>query len=453
MASLARQLGFYSATALVVSNMIGTGIFATTGFMAGDLGASQWILLAWLIGGVFSLCGALVYAELGINFPRSGGEYVYLTEAYGQGWGFISGWISFFAGFSAPIAAAAIAFADYTATLLPGLREGREFGGGALVFRLGGVQLLAAALIALCTLLNCFGVRRVARVQNVLTATKLVVIAAFILLALLVGKGNWSHFQQATERTSSYALPVQLVISLLWVMVSYSGWNAATYVAEEIRDPKRTLPRALAVGTGLVLVLYLALNVIFIYAVPLGELKGVISVGSLAATKLFGSRAGQVFAALMAVAIISTVNAMVTIGPRVYFAMAREGAFFAQAARLHPRWQTPITAIVAQGVCAIVMTFTSFPQLVLYIGFSLTLFTSLAVASVFLFRRRADWQTLPALNRGYPLIPIVYVVTGTAMVVYGLIWQPLASTAALLTVAAGALGWRVVKGNKAAFQK
>jgi APA family basic amino acid/polyamine antiporter len=421
--------------------------------MAGDLGASQWILLAWLMGGVFSLCGALVYAELSINFPRAGGEYVYLTEAYGQGWGFISGWISFFAGFSAPIAAAAIAFADYTATLAPVLRAGREFGSGALVFRVGGVQLLAAALIALCTLLNCFGLRRVARVQNALTATKLVVIVAFILLALLVGQGDWAHFRQETERTSPYGLPVQLVISLLWVMVSYSGWNAATYVAEEICEPKRTLPRALAVGTALVLALYVALNLIFIYAVPLAELKGVISVGSLAATKLFGSRAGRIFAALMAVAIISTVNAMVTIGPRVYFAMAREGAFFARAARLHPRWQTPLTAIVAQGVCAIVMTFTSFPQLVLYIGFSLTLFTSLAVASVFLFRLRADWQLLPALERGYPLIPLLYVVAGAALVVYGLIWQPLASTAALVTVAAGALGWRIVKGRQAAFQK
>lgn len=443
MTTLARQLGFYSATALVVSNMIGTGIFATTGFMAGDLGAAPWILGAWLVGGVFSLCGALVYAELGVNFPRSGGEYVYLSEAYGQGWGFSSGWVSFFAGFSAPIAAAALAFADYTATLWPGLRAGTEFGAGAFVFKVGGVQLLAAALIALCTVLNCFGVRRVARVQNTLTALKLAVIAAFILLALLVGQGSWAHFEQATVRTSPYSLPVQFVVSLLWVMVSYSGWNAATYVAEEIREPQRILPRALAVGAGLVLALYVALNVIFIYAVPLDELKGVISVGSLAATKLFGTRAGQVFAALMAVAIISTVNAMVTIGPRVYFAMAREGAFVPAAARLHPRWQTPVTAILCQGVCAMLMTFTSFPQLVLYIGFSLTLFTSLAVASVFLFRkRRADWQKLPALERGFPLIPLAYVLTGAAMIGYGLIWQPLASVAALLTIAVGALSWR-----------
>ncbi|MBI1762560.1 MAG: amino acid permease [Acidobacteria bacterium] len=447
MTGLARQLGFYSATALVVSNMIGTGIFATTGFMVGDLGSAQWILLAWLIGGVCAFCGALTYAELGINFPRSGGEYVYLTEAYGQGWGFISGWISFFAGFSAPIAAAALAFADYTATFVPALRQGQEFGAGAFTFRIGGAQLLAAGLIALCTLLNCFGIRRVARVQNFLTGTKLVVILAFVVLALLVGRGSWAHFSQATARTSPYALPIQFVISLLWVMVSYSGWNAATYVAEEIRDPQRTLPRALAVGTGLVLLLYVALNLAFIYAVPLADLKGVISVGSLAATNLFGARAGTVFAALMAVAIISTVNAMVTIGPRVYFAMAREGAFIPAAARLHPRWQTPVIAIVCQGLCAILMTFTSFPQLVLYIGFSLTTFTALAVAAVFRFRRRADWQRLPALERGYPVIPALYVLVSVAMVIWGLLWQPLASTASLLTIAAGAFGWRLLKGK------
>ena len=443
MTTLTRQLGFYSATALVVSNMIGTGIFTATGFMAGDLGAAKWILLAWLIGGVCALCGALTYAELGLNFPRSGGEYVYLTEAYGQGWGFISGWISFFAGFSAPIAAAALAFADYTATLLPGLRHGREFGAGAFSLHIGGVQLLAAGLIALCTLLNCFGIRRVARVQNLLTGTKLVVIVAFVVLALFVGHGSWAHFGQPTARTSAYSLPIQFVISLLWVMVSYSGWNAATYVAEEIREPEHTLPRALATGTALVLSLYLALNLVFIYGASLDQLKGVLSVGSLAAANLFGARAGNVFAALMALAIISTVNAMVTIGPRVYFAMAREGAFIPAAARLHPRWQTPVIAIVCQGLCAILMTFTSFPQLVLYIGFSLTTFTALAVASVFLFRRRSEWQRLPALQRGFPVIPMLYITVSAAMVVWGLIWQPWASTASLLTIAAGALGWRL----------
>jgi basic amino acid/polyamine antiporter, APA family len=448
--TLSRQLGFYSATALVISNMIGTGIFATTGFMAGDLGAAKWIILIWLLGGIFALCGALSYAELSINFPKSGGEYVYLREAYSPAWGFISGWISFFAGFSAPIAAAAIAFSAYAATIFPGLKSDSliwRFSPGGFTFEVGGVQMLAASLIALCALLNYFGIGRVARIQNFLTGTKLVVLFGFIVLALIVGQGSWDNFQQSVERTSSYSLPIQLVISTLWVMFSYSGWNAATYVAEEVRAPEKTLPLALAAGTLIVMVIYIALNLIFIYSTPLESMKGVISVGSLSAVNLFGEKAGNIFAILMAVAIISTVNAMVTIGPRIYFAMARDRAFFPSAAKLHPRWQTPIVAIVCQAVCAIAMTFTPFPNLVLYIGFSLTIFSTLGVASVLMFRKREGWQSLKLLSIGYPLIPALYLIAGTTMVVYGLIWQPAASLASMLTIISGVIGWFYISGS------
>ena len=448
--TLSRQLGFYSATALVISNMIGTGIFATTGFMAGDLGAAKWILLIWLLGGIFALCGALSYAELSINFPKSGGEYVYLREAYSPAWGFVSGWISFFAGFSAPIAAAAIAFAEYISTIFPVLKTEANIWRldlGAFTIEVGGVQLLATSLIALCAVLNYFGIRRVARIQNFLTGTKLVVLFGFIIFALIVGQGSWDNLFQGAERTSSYSLPIQLVISTLWVMFSYSGWNAATYVAEEVRTPEKTLPLALAAGTIIVMVIYLALNLIFIYSTPLESMKGVISVGSLSAANLFGTQAGNIFAVLMALAIISTVNAMVTIGPRIYFAMARDRAFFPSAAKLHPRWQTPIVAIVCQAICAIAMTFTPFPQLVLYIGFSLTIFTTLGVASVLIFRKRAGWQNLKLLSFGYPLIPALYIIAGTTMIVYGLIWQPTASLASLLTIISGVIGWLYFSGT------
>src|SRR5262245_6623170 len=194
--TLSRQLGFFSATALVISNMIGTGIFATTGFMAGDLGAAKWILLIWLLGGIFALCGALSYAELSINFPKSGGEYLYLREAYSPAWGFVSGWISFFAGFSAPISAASIAFAEYVSAIFPVLKTEANIWRldlGAFTLEVGGVQLLATSLIALCAVLNYFGIRRVARIQNFLTGTKLVVLFGFIILALIVGQGNWDN--------------------------------------------------------------------------------------------------------------------------------------------------------------------------------------------------------------------------------------------------------------------
>jgi APA family basic amino acid/polyamine antiporter len=443
---LLRQIGFFSATALVISNMVGTGIFATTGFMAGDLGSARLILACWGVGALFALAGAVSYSELGINFPSSGGEYVYLTHAYGPEWGFMTGWVSFFAGFSAPIAAAALAFSDYLGYFFPALKQANAtlvIGSGAFTLRLGAGQMTAAALIAAFTALNCLGVGRAAKVQNVLTATKLIVITGFVILGFAAGTGDWHHFSQPAVRTSTVGLPTQFMISLLWVMVGYSGWNAATYVAEEVRRPERTLPAAIAAGSLIVAVLYLALNMVFIYATPLENLKGVIAVGTLSASNLFGPRVAGVFSALMAISIVSTVNAMVTIGPRVYYAMARNKAFFSGAAKVDPRWHTPVNAILSQGLCAIVMTVTPFPALVVYIGFSLTLFTVLSVASVFVFRRRrVGWQRLKALEFAWPLIPASYILVGTCMMAYGVIWQPRASLTALATVGAGALVYR-----------
>ena len=434
---LLRQLGFFSATALVISNMVGTGIFATTGFIAGDLGSAGLILGCWAAGALFAFAGALSYSELGINFPSSGGEYVYLSHAFGPDWGFVTGWVSFFAGFSAPIAAAALAFSDYLGYFFPSLKQANAG------WTIGSGQAVACALILAFTMLNCFGVGRTAKVQNVLTSSKLVVIAGFIVFGFLGGSGSWSHFAQHAVRVSTVSLPTQFFISLLWVMVGYSGWNAATYVAEEVLRPERTLPAALATGCGIVAVLYLGLNLIFIYSTPLEDMKGVIAIGSLSASNLFGPQVAGAFSALLALCIVSTVNAMVTIGPRVYYAMAKNKAFFSAAASVHPRWHTPVVAILSQGACAMLLTLTPFPQLVIYIGMSLTLFTVLSVASLFVFRRRrAGWQRLRAVDFAYPLIPASYILVGSCMMMYGVIWQPRASLSALATVGAGVLVYR-----------
>ena len=450
--TLLRQLGLVSATALVVSNMIGTGIFTTTGFMVGDLGDARIVLAVWAVGAIFALCGALTYSELGVNFPSSGGEYVYLTRAYGPQWGFMSGWVSFFAGFSAPVAAAALAFSDYLGYFNPAFKQSSAtmvLGSGVFSLRVGGAQLVASALIALFTVINFFGVKRVAGVQNVLTGTKLLVIGVFVIAGFTLGNGTWEHMTASVARTSPNPLPVAFVISILWVMVGYSGWNAATYVGEEIRNPQRTLPASLALGTGIVMAVYLGLNLLFLYATPLDEMKNVVAVGSLAAANLFGPRVGGVFAALMAVSLMSTVNAMVTIGPRVYYAMAHNRAFFRAAGEVHPRWRTPVNSILMQGLCSIVMTLTPFPSLIVYIGFSLTFFTVMAVGSVFLFRRRAEWKSLPALNFLYPLIPVAYVLIGLATIIWGVIWAPVPSLAALATIAVGAgvYRWTAVRDS------
>ena len=444
--ALLRQLGFFSSTALVISNMVGTGIFATTGFMAGDLGSARLILACWTAGALFAVAGALSYSELGINFPSSGGEYVYLSHAYGPEWGFMTGWVSFFAGFSAPIATTALAFSDYLGHFFPSLQASAStvIGSGTWSLHLGRGQLVASSLIAAFTILNCFGVGRVAKVQNVLTGTKLLVIASFVLFGFAAGTGSWSHFSEPAVRTSTVGLPAQFVVSLLYVMFGYSGWNAATYVAEEVRRPERTLPAALAAGTAVVAVLYLGLNMIFIYSTPLESMKGVIAIGSLAASNLFGPGVAGLFAALMALSIVSTVNAEVTIGPRVYYAMAKNRAFFSAAATVHPRWHTPVVAILSQGMCAMLMTLTPFPELLVYIGMSLTLFTVLSVGSLFVFRRsRPGWQRLRAVDFAWPLIPAAYIVVGVIMMLYGVTTRPLASLSAFATVGAGALVYRV----------
>ncbi|MGE5648072.1 MAG: APC family permease [Acidobacteriota bacterium] len=440
-ATLLRQLGIVSATALVISNMIGTGIFTTTGFLAGDLGSPKVVLGIWIAGALFALAGAFCYSELGINFPSSGGEYVYLTRAYGPTWGFVTGWVSFFAGFSAPIAAAALAFSDYLGYFFPALKQSQTavtLGHGTFSLKLGGAQIAASGLIVVLTLVNFIGMSRVAKIQNLLTAAKLAVLFAFIGLGLLAGTGNWDHFSMPAVRTSTVPVAQQFAISLFWIFVCYSGWNAATYVAEELKRPERTLPVALACGTGLVAALYLALNIVFIYAAPLESMKGVIAIGSFAATNMFGPETAGAFSALMALSLVATVNAMVTIGPRVYYAMAKNRAFFQWAARIHPKWRTPVAAIVCQGVCSVLMSLTPFPSLVVYIGFTLTATAVLSVASLFIFRRRPNWQRVRVVSFAWPLAPVAFILVGLWTIVVGAALQPKISAAAVLTIATGA---------------
>jgi APA family basic amino acid/polyamine antiporter len=243
----------------------------------------------------------------------------------------------------------------------------------------------------------------------------------------------------------------QFAISLIFVFYGYSGWNAAVYVAEEIRDPERTLPVALTLGTLLVAAIYLALNALYIYATPLEEMKGVLAVGSQAATGLFGSRAGGLFSAAMAASLLATVNAMCMIGPRVYYAMARDGAFFSAAGRVHPRWHSPYVAVLAQGACCCALILTgTFESLAYYIGFTLFLFSALSVLALLKFRRRPGWKRSRWVSTAYPLIPSLYVAMNVWVFIYFVqsrSWEALWS---LLTVLGGALIYRFYIRDRAA---
>lgn len=440
--ALLRQLGVVSATALVISSMIGMGIFGTTGFLAGQLGTPSLVLGIWAVGALCAFAGAMCYSELGVNFPSSGGEYVYLTRAFGPTWGFMTGWVSFFAGFSAPIAGAALAFSEYAGHVCTACADAHPHvlaGSGDWTLQFGKPQMIACAVVFLCTVLNVTGVQRAARAQNVLTAAKVLILVAFIALGFAIGHGSWQNFSMHAQRTVATPIWQQFFLSLFWIYVGYSGWNAATYVAEELKNPARTLPLALAIGTGLVAVLYLLMNVIFIYAAPLEVMKDHIAVGALAATRLFGEDIGGVFSALMALSLLATINAQIVTGPRVYYAMAKNGAFLSAAAKVHPRWHTPVLAIGAQGVCAMLMTMTPFPQLVNYIGFTLNFFAVMSVASLMLFRRREGWRKLRVVSFCYPLVPVLFLLIGTWMIIQGIQLKPYISLAAVVTVLTGAL--------------
>jgi APA family basic amino acid/polyamine antiporter len=313
---------------------------------------------------------------------------------------------------------------------------------GFLPLQIGAGQWLACGVILAFTLLNILSVNIVAQAQNALTGVKLVVLSALLILGFSVGSGDWSHFSQAAERTSTSSISVQFALSLVFVYFGYSGWNAAVYVAEEIRDPERILPRSLLLGTLLVAAFYAALNCLYIYATPLEEMKGTVAVGAQAAQSLFGDVGGGVFAAGMALSLLATVNAMCMIGPRVYYAMAQNGAFFGFAGLVHPKWKSPWAAVVAQGICCCVLILTgTFESLLYYIGFTLWLFTALSVLALFRFRKRPDWRPSPWVSFAWPAIPASYVAANLLVFVYfaqDKSWQALWS---LLTILAGGVAY------------
>ena len=423
--SLPRRLGVGTATSIVVANMIGTGIFTTTGLMLARVESGGLVLACWIIGGLVALAGALSYAELAAMMPQAGAEYVYLREIYGPRAAFLTGWTSFFVGFSAPIAAGAVACATYLVAaglLSPGWLEEKS---------------AALVIVALFTGVHYLGVGLGARVQNLLTGLKLVLLLGLIIAGFLLGQGNRDFLAGGSEFWAR-GRAGELGVALLLAMFAYSGWNGAAYIAEEIEEPGRTLPRALVAGTLIVMALYVALNLLFFYAAPAMTLQGVVPVAAVAAEKLFGAGAATWLSGLIALALLSSLSAYVLIGPRVYYAMARDGLFFRFAARLHPRWETPAVSIVAQSLCAAVMVLTgTFEQLLTYIGFALGIFPWMAVAGVMVLRRREPQRERPYRVWGYPFIPLFFLLMMTAILAVALVNNPWPSLVAIATVLAG----------------
>lgn len=422
---LQRGFGLSTSTYVVIASMVGTGILVSPGYMMVSLQNYAVIFGLWVLGGVLALCGALCVAELAAALPRAGGEYVYLREAYGPMPAFLSGWTSFFVGFSAPLAVAGYIAALYLLTPF-GWTGGHR------------VRIAAAAIIFAVTVPNLFSHRQSAWTQNLTTLCKLGLFAALVVAAFLRGGGRLGHIA-AGQPIGNVDLGTAAT-QLFYVMFAYSGWNAASYVAGEVRNPAKTLPRALLLGTGLVVVLYLALNLVFAYAVSLADVsfENAEQVPQLAVRNLFGPRAAGVFSVALGLAFLATVSAFVITGPRIYYAMARDGLFPSIAARTRAKGGVPTYAMLLQSACAIAILFvTDFQSLYQYAAVGLLLFALLFIGAVYVLRVRRPELDRPFRLPGYPVVPALFMVVTAFMAVFAFRQWPKPSTLSLGSIFLG----------------
>lgn len=426
-----RALGFSAVVAVLVGNMVGTGVFTSLGFQARDLHTPLALLLLWVVGGLAACCGALAYAELGAALPRSGGEYVYLGRAFHPFAGFLGGWVSMTAGFAAPIALAGIAFGRYAAAVVPGVRP----------------LPASLALVAAAAALHAGRLTAGRRVQVALTGVNLLLIAAFV--AAGVARGAEPVPLAPTAEVWREAASPNFAVSLIYVGYAYSGWNAAGYVAGEIRDPARNIPRALVTGTAVVTAAYVLLNYTFLRVVPLGELPGVVEVGALAARRALGPAGGVVASALIALLLVATVSGMLLAGSRVTQAVAADLGG-ARGLGRRAAGGAPRNAVLLQAalVGALLLT-NSFERVMAYAGFTLVLSSALAVAGVFALRWREPALPRPYRTWGYPVTPALYLLVSGWTLAFVLAERPAESLLGLATVLAGAPVWWLARRRRA----
>lgn len=421
-------MGVMTAASLVVSSMIGTGVFTAAGLMTRDVPSAWGILSCWAVAGLAALCGALCYAELGAAYPESGGEYLFLSRLVHPSLGFLSAFVSLIVGFSAPLAAIGLAFGDYLSVFVP------------LPAKVSG-----ALLIVGMSLLNISSVKLGARLQDVATFGKIAAIVIFIGLGAFYGKAE--HLTGGPPLTE--VIPTSgFAVGLLFVSFSYTGWSAATYVAGEVADPGRALPRALIGGTLLVTILYVALNAVFLASAPLATLTGQIKVGHVAAVHLFGESGGRLLSGVIALGLVSTVGAIAITGPRIYEAVGRDFPALAILARRRPG-EGPRNAVAVQAALALLMLFTaSFDQLMIYIGFTLSIFGALTVACVFVLRAKGTPR--PFSTPGHPIVPLVFMGLMVWMIVSGIRQRPVAALYGLGTLVTGLVVYVIAKHGQAA---
>jgi APA family basic amino acid/polyamine antiporter len=392
---LKRRLNLFDATLLVIGNVVGAGIFTTSGFLAGELPQPLLFVAIWVIGGLLTLCGALTYAEMAGMFPRSGGDYQFLKEAYGPWAGFLLGWVSFWVITPGSIAVLSIAMVAYIKGFFP------------LHYALSE-KFLAVAIIFLLSFINYRGVRLSGTIQDIFTLGNLLIILALILGGLTSGNGNWQHFTTA----SSVSLPFPKLFgpAMIAVLFTYSGWFASAYIGAEVKNPERNLPFSLLLGTIIVTLFYTAMNLVYLYALPLSQLKGTVNVAQLAAKTLFNPTVAQVVSLSIILAISGSINATILGGTRIYYAMAEDKIFWSPLKKLHPKYGTPHFSILSQMILAcFLVSLGTFGQLLSYVVFVMLLSSIAAGIAHFILRLRKPGLPRPYRTKAYPIAPLLFI--------------------------------------------
>jgi len=436
---LVRQLGLFDSTMMMVGIVIGSGIFLTTGIMAKSIPSASLILLAWIVGGLITLAGALTYAELGAAMPEAGGQYVYLREAYGPLSGFLFGWVLFLVTMAGSIAALGIAFAEYFGYFFPFLSTKKIIFSTAIkVFKnsyeysLSIGQVVAIAVIIFLSAFNYIGVVFGKIIQNIATVIKIGTLLVFIFFGFMSGKGTSIDFTVNPTGLSIGQLIIGFGVALVAVTWAFDGWNNISYAAGEIKNPKRNLPFSLVVGTVIITVLYALTNYVYLYALPIDEMTGVVRIAEKAATSLYGSASAGLLSAAVLISVFGALNGAIFVGSRVYYAMASDKLFFKKVAKVHPRFRTPAFAILIQAVWACILTVSgTFEQLFTYVVFITVLFYIATVASVFTLRKKYPDLPRPYKTWGYPVIPIVFIIASFSILLNTLIEKPVESLAGL----------------------
>src|SRR5882724_1583879 len=427
--SLVRGLSLLDSVLLLVSGIIGSSIFLTAKDIAGPLPNPTLFFLVWVLGGVISLCACAAFAELGSMFPDSGGQYIYLREAYGDLVAFLYGWMLFAVANGGTIAALSVASAAYMGNIVPAISQQH------VIFSLAGMAFTRAhavglVLIAILTYVNVFGLRWGALLQNISTWTKFSAMAIFVVLGFTIGKGHWSNFTTHAPGGLSMGLsPGQLIsmlgIGLIAVFWAYDGWVYITWVAGEVKDPRRNVPLAMVLGVLAVGAIYLAMNLTYVYALPLSEIAQYETIAHVAATKLFSPGAAIWLSAMIAISCFSAAAACTLSGSRVYLAMAQDGVFFKRMAVIHPKWRTPAFSLIGQGIWAALLTMSGrYDQLYTYVIFGMVLSYTLTVIGLFVLRWKKPDILRPYRCTGYPWLPAFYVLVGVVWTMNTIFTRP-----------------------------